>query len=118
MGPVANGSSLQGGGSGHFPGVVWVDFGPSTPCFGGCGGFGWFPCVFLCILVGLTAPGVPSGVSFEGKMITKFDKFSTKTNQNEPKSTKINQNHVLVDFGAFWCVLVGFGGYFSAPVRS
>ena len=86
-----------------FLGAVLVHFGLSEPCFGLCGGFGWFPLVFLCILVELTASGGPSGQGFEAK---KFDQNWQVFNQNEPKSTNFNQNHVLVDFGAFWLVLV------------
>ena len=92
-----------GGGLVFFLGAVWVHFGPSGPCFGLCGGFGLFPYVFLCILVELTASGGPSGQGFEAKTLNQnWQVF----NQNEPKSTNFNQNQVLVDFGAFWLVLV------------
>ena len=97
MGPVCTGVLV------FFLGAVWVHFGPSEPCFGLCGGFGWFPLVFLCILVEVTAFGGPSGQGFEAK---NFDQNWQVFDQNEPKSTNFKQNHVLVDFGAFWLVLV------------
>ena len=97
MGPVCSGVLV------FFLGAVRVNFGSSEPRFGLCGGFGWFPLVFLCILVELTASGGPSGQGFEAK---KFNQSWQVFYQNEPKSTNFNQNHVLVDFGAFWLVLV------------
>ena len=86
-----------------FLGAVWVHFGPNEPCFGLCGGFGWFPLVFLCILVELMAFGGPPGQGFEAK---QFDQIRKVFDQNEPKSANFNQNHVLVDVGAFWLVWV------------
>ena len=102
MGCVVNESSLQGG-SVLFPGGRLGPFWALRALFRALWWF-WLvsPC-FLCILVELTAFGELSGQGFEAQ---KFNQNPHVFDQNEPKATNFNQNHVLVDFGAFWLVLV------------
>ena len=67
----------------------------------------------------------PSGLSFEGKMVIKFDKFLTKTNQTP---TKINQHQpknmywILVRFGwvlfGFWWSFFGVRSFSMDPLQT